>query len=129
MKVKDWLKRNGLGLDDEIPSAIEGPEVLVSEELTEGLSKEDAAKVRMIAQDSGDLEKAKIYAGWLRSGDEALWNHGISPSEAIRVITSDFSNIRLYEGLVPVEPLEYFLYKNSPVSYAVVMRFAKKNKQ
>ena len=51
MKVKEWIERNGLSLEDEIPSAITGPELFVSESLTEGLSKEDAERVRTLAKD------------------------------------------------------------------------------
>ena len=62
MKVKEWIERNGLSLEDEIPSAITGPELFVSESLTEGLSKEDAERVRTLAKDCNDLEKVEMYA-------------------------------------------------------------------
>lgn len=125
MKIKEWLERNRLTLEDEIPSSMAGPEVFVSEELTEGLSAEDADRVRLFARDCRDLQKVETYAGWLRAGDVGMWNEGASPSDAKRRILSDLKNIQFYEGLVPVEPYECFSFKLSFVEYAVVMRFRK----
>ncbi len=125
MKVKEWIERNGLSLEDEIPSAIAGPELFVSEAFTEGLSKEDAERVRTLAKDCSDSEKVEMYARWLKAGDVGMYDIGVTPFEAMQKIESNLSSIRRHEGLVPFNPNEFFSFKISLVNYAVIMRFTK----
>lgn len=125
MKVSEWMERQGLTLDSEIPDSMMAAPLKVPEEMMDGLLEEDKKKVRTLARDSGDMEDVKTYISWLKAGDVAMFGTGATVAEVLEKINSDLGSIYYNEELVPVKPLEYFSFRYTIVSYAVCMRFTK----
>lgn len=125
MKVSEWMKRQGLTLDSEIPDSMMAAPLKVPEEMMDGLSEEDKTRVRTLAVESGDMEIVSTYISWLRAGDVAMFNTGSTVTEALTKIERDLGSIYYNEKLVPVKPLEYFSFRYTLVSDAVAMRFTK----
>lgn len=125
MKVSEWMERQGLTLDSEIPDSMMAAPLKVPEEMMDGLSEEDKMRVRTLARNGGDMEHVEMYISWLRAGDVGMYNTGATESEALERINSDLGSIYYHEELVPVKPLEYFSFRYTIVSYVVCMRFTK----
>ena len=125
MKVSEWMERQGLTLDSEIPDSMMAAPVKVPEEMMDGLSEEDKTRVRTLARNDGDMEHVEMFISWLRAGDVAMFNTGVAESEALEIINSELGSIYYHEELVPIKPLEYFSFRHTIVSYAVCMRFTK----
>lgn len=125
MKVKEWMERQGLTLDSEIPDSMMAAPLKVPEEIMDGLSGEDKARVQTLARSDGDMEHVEMYISWLRAGDVAMFNTGSTVTEALTRIERDFGSIYYNEKLVPVKPLEYFSFRYTIVGDAVAMRFTK----
>lgn len=125
MKVSEWMERQGLTLDSEIPDSMMAAPLKVPEEMMDGLSEEDKMRVRTLAVESGDMEIVSTYISWPRAGDVAMFNTGSTVTEALTRIERDFGSIYYNEKLVPVKPLEYFSFRYTIVSDAVAMRFTK----
>ena len=125
MKVSEWMERQGLTLDSEIPNSMMATPLKVPEEMMDGLSEEDKKKVRSLARDSGDMEDVKTYISWLKAGDVAMFGTGATVAEVLEKINSDLGSIYYNEKLVPVKPFEYIFFRYTLVSYAVAMRFTK----
>lgn len=125
MNVSEWMERQGLTLDSEIPDSMMAAPLKVPKEMMDGLSEEDKTRVRTLAVESGDMDIVSTYISWLRAGDVAMFNTGSTVTEALTKIERDFGSIYYNEKLVPVKPLEYFSFRYTIVSDAVAMRFTK----
>ena len=123
MKIKEWLEKQGLTLEDEVPEELVESLTDIPEDVLEGLSKESLQKVRAFAMDSNNIESIKQFSGWLRSGDTGLYNTGQSVSEAMEKINKDLFSIRTALYLTPVLPMEYICYKYGKEQVAVLVRF------
>lgn len=123
MKIKEWLDKQGLTLEDEIPEVLVDSLTDIPEEILEGLSKESLQKVRALAMDTKNIESVKQFAGWLRNGDTGLYNTGHSVSEVLEKINKDLPSIRSALSLTPVLPMEYICYKYGQEQVAVLVRF------
>lgn len=125
MTVKDWMKKNGLSLEDEFPLIPTETALKVPSEKTGGLTDEEKSHVMTLAYECGDMNIVDTYIGWLRAGDVAFYNTGNTIAEALEKIFADLQKIRFNDNLIPVKPTEYFHFKYTLVSYAVAVRFRK----
>lgn len=123
MTVKEWMDKNGLSLEDELPLMPTEITLKVPPEKLDGLTDEEKQHVMTLAYECGDMNMVDTYIGWLKSGDVALYNVGSSVGEALEHIYADLQSIRFNDKLEPVKPMEYFHFKYTLVSYAVAMRF------
>ena len=125
MTVKDWMKKNGLSLEDEFPLIPTETALKVPSEKLDGLTDEERSHVMTLAYECGDMNIVDTYIGWLRAGDVAFYNTGNTIAEALEKIFADLQKIRFNDNLIPVKPTEYFHFKYTLVSYAVAVRFRK----
>lgn len=123
MTVKEWMDKNGLSLEDELPLMPTEITLKVPPEKLDGLTDEEKQHVMTLAYECGDMNMVDTYIGWLKSGDVALYNVGSSVGEALEHIYADLQSIRFNDKLEPVKPMEYFHFKYTLVSYAVAVRF------
>ena len=123
MTVKEWMKKNDLSLEDELPLMPTEITPKVPPEKLNGLTDEEKQHVMTLAYECGDMNIVDTYIGWLKAGDVALYNTGSSVGEALEHIYADLQSIRFNDKLEPVKPMEYFHFKYTLVSYAVAMRF------
>ena len=123
MTVKEWMEKNGLSLEDELPLMPTEITLKVSPEKLDGLTDKEKQHVMTLAYECGDMNVVDTYIGWLKAGDVALYNVGSSVGEALEHIYADLQSIRFNDKLEPVKPMEYFHFKYTLVSYAVAMRF------
>ena len=125
MTVKEWMKKNGLSLEDELPLMPKETALKVPSEKLDGLTDEEKRHIMTLAYECGDMNIVDTYIGWLKDGDVAFYNTGSTIAEALEKIFADLQSIRFNEKLGLVEPLEYFYFKYTLVSYAVAVRFRK----
>ena len=125
MTVKDWMKNNGLSLEDEFPLIPTYTALKVPSEKLDGLTDEEKSHVMTLAYECGDMNIVDTYIGWLKAGNVAFYNTGSTIAEALEKIFADLQKIRFNDNLIPVEPMEYFHFKYTLVSYAVAVRFRK----
>lgn len=123
MTVKEWMEKNGLSLEDELPLIPTEATLKVPSEKLDGLTDEEKQHVMTLAYECGDMNIVDTYIGWLKAGDVAFYNVGVSVGEALEHIYADLQSIRFNDKLEPVKPIEYFHFKYTLVSYAVAMRF------
>ena len=123
MTVKEWMDKNGLSLEDELPLIPTETTLKVPPDKLDGLTDEEKQHVMTLAYECGDMNIVDTYIGWLKAGDVALYNVGVSVGEALEHIYADLQSIRFNDKLEPVKPIEYFHFKYTLVSYAVAMRF------
>ena len=125
MTVNEWMQKNGLSLEDELPLIPTDTALKVPPEKLDGLTDEQKQHVMTLAYECGDMSLVDTYIGWLMAGDVALYNVGRSVGEALEHIYADLPSVRYNEKLEPVKPTEYFHFKYTLISYAVAMRFRK----
>lgn len=123
MTVKEWMDKNGLSLEDELPLIPTETTLKVPPEKLDGLTDEEKSHVMTLAYECGDMNMVDTYIGWLKSGDVALYNVGSSVGEALEHIYADLQSIRFNDKLELARPMEYFHFKYTLVSYAVAVRF------
>lgn len=125
MTVKEWMKKNDLSLEDELPLIPTEATLKVPSEKLDGLTDKEKQHVMTLAYECGDMNIVDTYIGWLRAGDVAFYNTGSTIAEALENIFADLQKIRFNDNLIPVKPTEYFHFKYTLVSYAVAVRFRK----
>lgn len=125
MTVKEWMERQGLTLESEMPetTATDTPEVM--EAILEGLTEKDRRTVMQIAAESGSLADARTYAGWLKEGDVGMHSLAGSVQQGISIIYDDLKSIRYNEGLEMATPLQYIYYRIQSGLFDIIVRFTK----
>ena len=123
MTVKEWMKKNGLSLEDELPLMPTEATLKVPSDKLDGLTDEEKSHVMTLAYECGDRNIVDTYIGWLKAGDVAFYNTGSTIADALEKIFADLQSIRFNDNLEPVKPMECFHFKYTLVSYAVAVRF------